>query len=304
MLAELGVPDQPMMEWDKARVLNQWLLQTRRVSQDDLIIADSFWAQGLEHLPMCISHQHGNWSHTTKADVEAGVPPEFPMHAAVQLEFRKRYLNAGRKLTSVSMFISDQMYIQWGFPSDVINNGIDLETYKPVVPMSNWTDSRLIIHGVTTANKGFDHIQAVKEAFPKDQVLSLDEAAKFLELEKPAALANADVVLHPSAHEGNSYFVLESLACGRPIVSYDVGLMYQAKQMGQQEVVGEVLPRMYRNPQATVEGVRRLLQRVQDKDKTLRPREFAQRFSVEAFRDNWKVYIQRQFGELPCFASA
>src|SRR5579863_7172442 len=79
-------------EWEKARVLNSWLLKTGRVTVTDIVIADSFWASGLEHLPMCVSHQHGNWSHTTLDDVTAGVAPEFPAHAEQQRLFRERYL--------------------------------------------------------------------------------------------------------------------------------------------------------------------------------------------------------------------
>src|SRR6185369_14049697 len=118
-------------EWEKAALLNSWLLRTGKVTEKDVVIADSFWAEGLSHLPYCVSHQHGNWSHTTFDDVLKGIQPEFPMHAAVQLHFRRRHVKAGRQLTAVSDFISTQMHMQWELESKVINNGIDLKKFHP-----------------------------------------------------------------------------------------------------------------------------------------------------------------------------
>src|SRR5690606_10257233 len=53
--------DQRVPEWKKAELLNHFLIQKKMVSSDDVFIADSFWARGLEEMPLAISVQHGNW---------------------------------------------------------------------------------------------------------------------------------------------------------------------------------------------------------------------------------------------------
>jgi glycosyltransferase involved in cell wall biosynthesis len=190
----------------------------------------------------------------------------------------------------VSTFIAEQMMLQWGFKSEVIDNGIDTDKFKPVEKKSSngeFFDGRLIIHGTTTVNKGFDHIEAVRRVCPNDQVLSLDEAAEFLKMSKYEALANADLVVHPSAHEGNSYFVLETLACGIPLISYNVGLMYHSWRDNQKAAY--VLDRNERSPEKTAAAV------VEFFDKgppyKLRPRAFAEQHSIQQFHDDWKEYL-------------
>src|SRR2546423_143417 len=52
----LGIPpeEQLIPEWEKAVILNRWLLRTGRATPDDIVIGDSFWTAELEHLPMCV----------------------------------------------------------------------------------------------------------------------------------------------------------------------------------------------------------------------------------------------------------
>jgi len=287
---------QDIPEWDKAELLGKWLIWNKKVSpSEDVIIADSFWAQGLIGCKMLVSHQHGNWSHTTAEDVAKGVPPEFPQHAAAQLAFRQRYVSAGHKLTTVSQFIQEQMKLQWGLDSRVINNGIDVRKFLPV--KEKWERKRpLIIHFTTTGNKGFDHIEAVKNSIDAD-VLLLDEAHRKFSSnsDKYEVLAQADLVVHPSAHEGNSYAVLETLSCAVPLVAYDVGLMREVSTRGLSRKVGEVLPREYRNPNTTVQGVSRLLERVRGKDGTLWPREVAFDYTLDHFRVHWREHLVSKF---------
>lgn len=285
--AAMGVDpnSQNLPEWEKARVLSSWLLKTGKVTESDVVIADSFWADGLHHLPYCISHQHGNWSHTTFADVLNGVQPEFPMHAAAQLDFRRRYVKAGRKLTAVSAFIAHQMHMQWGFEATVINNGIDLHLFHSAI-LKNPRQRPLFIHFVTNQNKGFEHIEAVKKAFDAD-VLLLDAAAQYLQLPKYEALAQADLVIHPSAHEGNSYAVLETLACEVPIVAYNVGLLYEVDLNDRCELVGAIGDRLLRSPDFTVNLVREALENLNSYD----PRYIAQEHDVVRFRTEWQEYV-------------
>lgn len=279
-------------EWEKARVLNQWLRTTGKIKKDDVIITDGFWGLGLEDFPNVISVAHGNWSHTTKDDVLKGIPPEFPQHHAVQLRYRQEHQKRDGWIVAVSLFIAHQCRIQWDMIMPYIDNGIDIDVFTPDKRLESSSNERLIIHGTTTTNKGFDHIDAVKSAFPNDRVWLLDEAAASLKIDKCAALASADVVVHPSAHEGNSYFVLETLASNVPIVSYDVGLMFDAKI--QDADVGEIMLRRDRSPQNTVDAVRRVLSRT----RTFGPRKYAMNYSVHRFRNEWKKFVETEFGPI------
>lgn len=291
--------DASIAEWDRARVLNGWLRSTGRITGKETVLVDGFWGLGLEWHPNVISVSHGNWSHTTHDDVLNGIPPEFPFHHQQQLDYRRRHLARGGKIVAVSDFIANQCKVQWGMDTDVINNGIDTEKFRPN-PRVHGRGRRLIIHGTTTANKGFEHTEALKNSFPGDDVLLLDEAQKLFALEdKYDVLGLADLVVHPSAHEGNSYFVLETLACGVPILTYNVGLMWELWMYGFEGRIGKIVDRRYRSPQTTVTEAYNLLSSP-ERLKWMREttRQMATAYSIEKFREQWRDYILR-YDETP-----
>lgn len=280
-------------EWEMARVLNGLLVHTKKIKHEDIVIVDGFWGLGLESFNV-ISVAHGIWSHLTKEDVDAGKTPEFPVHNTVQVNYRRKLLAAGGKIVSVSDFITEQMKLQWGFESHVINNSIDLDKFKPVQRIQRTRP--LIIHGVTTANKGFDHIDAVKKHVDAD-VMLLDEAARHFNIPNNEAIAQADLVLHPSAYEGFGYFPLEAMACDVPVVGYDVGFLWRlsakAKSLGLQHCCpGVVIKRELRSPQETVKVTKFVLDSVMRRHSTYNPREVAQLFSIKRFHSEWKEYLE------------
>lgn len=291
-------------EWERARILNHWLVGRKHVTADDVIIADGFWAEGLEHLPKAISHSHGIWSHLTKDDVDAGKEPDMPFHHTAQVTFRKKWTRLGKPLTAVSEFIAEQMRLQWGFESKVINNGVDTDLFRPLAPGDCSTerfevrkriqrDRRIVVHGVNdkgNVNKGWDHIQHLLDA-DYAEVLSLDELAQKFSLPKNEALAQADVMVHPSAYEGNSMFVAETMACGVPIVGYDVGFLYSVKDNG---FIGQILPRKDRSPALTSWATAKLLSHVPGRYfcSAVVRRVACQDLSIEKFRANWRAYVE------------
>jgi glycosyltransferase involved in cell wall biosynthesis len=293
-------------EWGRARGLNSYLVASKQVTVDDVVVADGFWADGLEHLPFAISHSHGIWSHLTHDDVMAGKAPDMPMHHAAQVTFRRRWTGLGKHITAVSEFIADQMRLQWGFEVDrVINNGVDTELYRPW-SMSGGRfdeiDRPLIVHGVndpSNANKGWDHIELLREEVRAGRlnglILSLDEAHAWFERisgrswSKAYVLGQADLVVHPSAYEGNSMFVAESLSCGLPVVGYDVGFLYSLSD----GPLCSVMKRSDRSPAYTLDTVRWMLS---DPDRLARASRIArtiatQHLSIDLFRRSWRSYI-------------
>ncbi|MHB8407880.1 MAG: glycosyltransferase [Acidiferrobacterales bacterium] len=300
-----GIPDQAFTEWRKASVLNSWLVWAKKISKDDFIVADSFWADGLSMFPRAVSHQHGNWCHVLADDTKA--PPEFPEHWKAQQLFRQRWMNQGKKITAASDFLAEEMF-KYGISQevfgrrdlvDVINHGIDTERWKPATKTEK--SSRfdpLIIHGVTNANKGFEHVQAVQDVFGRG-VLLLDEAARLLELPKEQALAQADLVVVPSAYEGFGFFLLEAISCGVPVFAYDVGVAYKLRKDGLSNVVGAVYEQSLRNPHTTVQAVSALFQRIQTGDQTLNPRKVASEYGMDRFNQEWKNFFLRNYGACP-----
>lgn len=302
----------PGPEWEKARLLNQYLLSTRKLLRDDVVVADGFWASGLEHLPFAISHSHGIWGHITQDDVIAGRPPENPFHHAAQVNFRRRWTKLRKPFTAVSDFIAEQMRLQWGFVVDrVIDNGIDLEVYRPSA-REMILDDLLIVHGINdrgNVNKGWDHIEEIKRGIPSAHVLSLDEAHVLLNersrvpLTKPESLALADLFVHPSGYEGNSMMVAEALACGLPFVGYNVGFAWRLWRDagGPCTSVGEILDRRDRSPQSTLGACRRVLERFAGESSYDHSgnhhmgdvsRMIAERhLSIGRFRDSWREYV-------------
>lgn len=284
-------------EWDRARLLNAWLWWKRLISNDDIFLVDGFWGLGLENFRDVVSVAHGNWSHTTLDDVQKGVLPEFPHHHREQLRYRRHHLSRDGRIVAVSDFIAYQCKIQWGMDMTVINNGIDTTVFRP--PLERIPRERpVVVHGTTTTNKGFDHVDALCGSVDAD-VWLLDELESVLKLPKYEALAQADLFVHPSAHEGNSYMVLEALASGVPIVSYDVGRLWATRRghdvMGPTDI-GSVLDRRERSPELTTSTVRRILKDFEDDPLrrevlSTNARLFAGMNSVSKFRREWAGYV-------------
>lgn len=290
-------------EWDRARTLNLYLLKDRKITRDDTVVADGFWAWGLESIPHAISHSHGIWGHVTWKDVQRGLEPENPFHHAAQIAFRGNWTRLKKRLTAVSQFIADEMHSQWGFEVDrVIDNGVDTETFKPMsraTAYSDFPERPLIIHGVNdpgNTNKGWDHIEHLVR-YVKGSILSLDEAHKYYSVrsdrpwKKHEVLAQADLVVHPSGFEGNSMFVAEALACGVPVVGYDVGFLYSLRRYDMS--IGRVMDRDWRSPDTTLRHVQDVLSKDNDRDQQgKQARKVAEDFlSIEQFRHNWRDYI-------------
>lgn len=278
-------------EWDAAKALNTYLRVSKKISKEDVIIVDGFWGLGLEDFPRVVSVAHGIWSHLTLEDVEQGKPLDNPVHHAIQVEYRKKHLERGGKIVAVSDFISTEMRRQWGFTSKVINNAIDLEAFKPVQKNHQ---GKLVIHGVNdpgNENKGWKHIKHLKENLDCS-ILSLDEAhAQLGRATKAETLAEADLVVIPSAYEGNSYFCLETLACDVPVVAYNVGLMYRA--WGDKAIMdlGVILDRQQRSPEYTCKAVKEFL----DNPHSVAPRKWVSKYSVQNFQTEWREYVGREF---------
>lgn len=296
-----------LMEWEKAKLLNHWLVQRKHVTADDVIIADGFWAAGLEGLPLAVSHSHGIWSHLTQEDVETGKSPDMPFHHTAQVSFRSRWVQKGKPLTAVSDFIAHELAAQWGWDAHVINNGVDIALFRPMEKNDNYGLRRpFIIHGVNdpgNANKGWDHIEFLKREMPDATIQSLDEAhaswghRSDRVWSKADVLAQADLVVHPSNYEGNSMFVAEALSCGVPVVGYDVGFLWKVRHIDRNFMdMGYVLDRRVRAPELTALACALELDSTMSELKVAKEA-FARnlavsQLSIERFGSEWRAYVE------------
>lgn len=142
--------------------------------------------------------------------------------------------------------------LEWGAPRNkvkVIYNGVDLETFCPKARATNpvpiiFTARRLVkkngveylIKALAIVLKRMEcelYIAGDGPEKPKLEALTRNlgaaEHVKFLGLVKhseiPSQIAHADVVAIPSIIEATSLFMLEAMACGKPVIATKNGAM-------------------------------------------------------------------------------
>lgn len=255
-----------LAEYDKAKLLSRVLHADKCVDRGDIIIADGFWcgdfvAMGYKRV---ISVAHGIWGHVTKDDIDAGVVPEnLDLHMQ-QIKHRLLHQHAGLPIVAVSMFINEQMKLQNGINSIVINNAIDeKEINKVNITRSGKLRDTIIVHGVNdkgNVNKGWDHISAVTNYCSKlgISVYSLDELYSLFNFKsKLEAMQIADYAIIPSGYEGNSYFALELMECGIPLAAYDVGIFCEMSRKNMKSCT--IMERRKRSVNETINGLTEML---------------------------------------------
>ena len=277
-------------ENERARSLSRYLMKGI-IGRDDVIIGDGFWCGDFAQMGYrrVVSVAHGIWGHVTLSDVLAGIQPEnHDLHIA-QISHRRDHKRRDLPIVAVSRFIQEQMHAQWGFESGVINNAIDPDSLGMTGEDDDWwrqfEDHQIntpvvIVHGVndrSNGNKGWSHIEAVQRMLDnqmrhwpmKTMLGSLDELQMQMGMKnKMNVMRHASLAVIPSGYEGNSYFALELLNAGVPVVAYDVGLFYEmSRRLTDQSDptnwmysdLGIIIPRETRSPEMTANMADRML---------------------------------------------
>lgn len=120
---------------------------------------------------------------------------------------------------------------------DVILNGVDTTLFSPGPPRADDGLCRLLFVGNPSRRKGFDLVEALADALPANCVIhytsglrDVSVAARHPRLHPvpltphasmPDVYRAADMLFFPTRREGLSLAVLEAMACGLPVVSFN-----------------------------------------------------------------------------------
>jgi glycosyltransferase involved in cell wall biosynthesis len=210
-----------LQDYEKAEMLNTWLLKSGLVDENTIVITDGYWANGLQgKVARLISVVHGSyWGRYMIHQVFKWGDEVIGMnHVNAQFDI---WEDDRVEVVCVSQASADELG-EFGAGCEcevtVIEHGIDLERFRPLPDASHG----LWMHGATSGRKGYDVIVRLA-AMGKHYIEPMNERSGVPE-NKVARLNEAKCLLAPTRHEGNSYLLLEALACGVPLITYYTGL--------------------------------------------------------------------------------
>ena len=215
-------------EIEKSVSFTNWV-QGRGYDQDALVIfADGFWAATYQGPARVVSVIHGLWSHPLRDKWDDGLVEERKKLFEYQLAYYKKAKDIGHTLICVSPFIHKILKEEHGIDSILVPNSADLSFWDEVHIASMDKDRPLILHGITSNNKGADILKQI-ENHPKIKdtfdIGTIDEIAAAGQTSKPFAFKAADVAFLPTKWEASSYLLLECLANNLPIAAYRAGIL-------------------------------------------------------------------------------
>jgi len=208
-------------QWEVAEYLNSWLLKEKLVDENTIVLADGWWVNGLQgKVARLISVVHGTYTSTAIEHEKS--PFDEPHTLEFGVEQDKIWNDDRVEVVAVSKRTAFELQHQSNIkPDAIIEHGIPLDIYKPDRKPKN----RLILHVATSLRKGKDTVAEIN-AMNEFKIEQLGFAPNG-DMEEEARLWNrGGIFFAPTRFEGNSYALLEAIACGLVPVSYATGFAY------------------------------------------------------------------------------
>ncbi|MGA1871588.1 MAG: glycosyltransferase family 4 protein, partial [bacterium] len=189
----------------KAKKLTHWLAERGHIVKSDLVIADGFWFADLKKIGCTIfSVIHGTFA--------GWIGQNHPLSQA-----QKDIIPNADRWIAVSPFAQYEAKKYYGINAEIILNGVDLSIFKPDPAIKKTFD---FVDMATNTDKGSGLTSVLKKHFKGYSINGRGHK------EIPHLLNQARVFVSPSRYEGNSYAILEAIACGLSIVSSPTGLFW------------------------------------------------------------------------------
>jgi glycosyltransferase involved in cell wall biosynthesis len=169
-------------------------------------------------------------------------PKSFFDNSTSNFENKKRLFTSIKKMTIITPSNWLKNHIISSFlkhPVLTINNGINMDVFKPSLEKFNTKKYLLFVSSVWTKTKGFDDIISMRKIVPKDidfvivgiskkqqenlidgitgitRTSNIDELIKYY--------SNAFCLINPTYSDNFPTVNLEAIACGTPVITYNIG---------------------------------------------------------------------------------
>lgn len=212
---QLNAPDD-----EKALRLNEYLLAEKLIDENTVVVGDGFWVNGLAgKVARCISVCHGPYA---GASVEHEKYPwgDGGWLGDYTLRQEKVWRQPGVEIVAVSKRSLFELESICGLSGVVIEHGLPLDIFKP----RDGGNGNKILHVAVSARKGNEMVEQVRKTGFEIEQLGYASSGR---LEDEAALwQRGDILFMPSLFEGNSFALIEAIACGLVPVVYATGFAY------------------------------------------------------------------------------
>jgi glycosyltransferase involved in cell wall biosynthesis len=199
--------------------LNSFLVKEKMIDKNTLCIVDGSWGLGIPLEIPVISVVHGTWTEFN-----------YRNHGKLVIDKEQDIMwhRENLKMVAVSNSAAKYLQIHHGVNANkIILNGVNSNIFKPINKINAMP---IILHCGRDYNKdGHGVLQQIEKL--------LEGKFKFKLLYAPGGKEEsfyqwADIALQCSYYEGNSYFVLEAMACGLPVVATEAGLFEDMNFLG------------------------------------------------------------------------
>lgn len=238
---------------------SKWLIKKAINNKSDIIIYDKIFGwPNIKTNAKKICYNHGSY---TIAGLTFKKKSRFIyiFYKYILSYFEKKSYKNADKIIAVSDSVKNEMISYFGVSKKkivVINNSVNLKLFKSMKNKKKLRmkyglpqDKKIIFFpGRASYGKGFDIAENVLKKLDenyfmfvlgegKSKIKNIKFIGKIDNEKMPEVYNAADICLFPSRYEGSSVSVLESAACGVPLVLSKVGEMKTNKKM--QEFVSE-----------------------------------------------------------------